>query len=334
MRNFLLAVALFLGVYFIISNFSELQEIQRVLSQADVRFLILALVLMTMQFLAVARGFQAVYQALGVEETLGRLFLLWASALFVNTIAPSAGVGGMAMFVTDARRRGHSPAKVMVAGTLFLFYDYLAVLFFVALGLIVLIRRGKLSMAEITATVILAVLAVGLGALVWLSLRSAATLERLLVRLAHVVNRLLMPFLHRPYLSEQRAHDFASELGEGAQALRLSPRRLLPPAVYATASMALLVGIWLVVFLAFGQAVSPGTLISVFSISYLFLIVSPTPAGIGIVEGAATLLLRSFGFSLESAAILVLAYRGITFWIPLAVGGVAFRMVSHSGPAR
>jgi uncharacterized protein (TIRG00374 family) len=108
---------------------------------------------------------------------------------------------------------------------------------------------------------------------------------------------------------------------------------LLPPGIYAMASMALLVGIWLVVFLAFGQAVSPGTLISVFSISYLFLIVSPTPAGIGIVEGAVTLLLRSFGFSLESAAILVLAYRGITYWIPLAVGGVAFRMVSHSGPA-
>jgi uncharacterized protein (TIRG00374 family) len=334
MRNFLLAVALFLGIYFLISNFSELQEIQRVLAQADVRFLILALVLVTVQFLAVARGFQAVYQALGVEETLGRLFLLWASALFVNTIAPSAGVGGMAMFVTDARRRGHSPAKVMVAGTLFLFYDYLAVLFFVALGLIVLTRRGKLSIAEITATVILAVLAVGLGALVWLGLRSAATLERLLVRGAHGVNRLLMPFLHRPYLSDQRAHDFAGELGEGAQAIRLSPNRLLPPGIYAMASMALLVGIWLVVFLAFGQAVSPGTLISVFSISYLFLIVSPTPAGIGIVEGVVTLLLRSFGFSLESAAILVLAYRGITYWIPLALGGVAFRMVSHSGPAR
>jgi len=334
MRNFLLAVALFLGVYFIISNFSELQEIQRVLAQADAGFLILALALEVVQFLAVARGFQAVYQALGVEETLGRLFLLWASALFVNTIAPSAGVGGMAMFVTDARRRGHSPAKVMVAGTLFLFYDYLAVLFFVSLGLIVLVRRGKLSMAEITATVILAVLAVGLGALVWLGLRSVVTLERLLVRLAHVVNRLLMPFLHRPYLSEQRAHDFARELGEGAQAIRLSPNRLLPPAVYATASMALLVGIWLVVFLAFGQAVSPGTLIAVFSISYLFLIVSPTPAGIGFVEGAATLLLHSFGFSLESAAILVLAYRGITYWIPLAVGGVAFRMVSHTRPAR
>jgi glycosyltransferase 2 family protein len=334
MRNFLLAVALVLGVYFVISNFSELKEIQRVLGRAEAGFLILALVLQGVQFLAVARGFQTVYQALGMHENLGRLFLLWSSALFVNTIAPTAGVGGMAMFVTDAGKRGHSPAKVVVAGTLFLLYDYLAVLFFLTLGIIVLIRRGKLSMAEITAAAILAVLAVGLGALVWLALRSAARLERLLVRLARWVNRLTSPILRRPYLSEQRAHDFASELGEGAQALRLSPNRLLPPAVYASASMALLVGIWLVVFLAFGQAVSPGTLISVFSISYLFLIVSPTPAGIGFVEGAATLLLRSFGFSLESAAILVLAYRGITFWIPLAVGGIAFRVVSQPAAAR
>ncbi|MCX6024840.1 MAG: lysylphosphatidylglycerol synthase transmembrane domain-containing protein [Chloroflexi bacterium] len=333
MRNFLLAVAFVLGIYFVISNFSELKEIQRVLARADLGFLALALLLQVAQFLAVARGFQTVYQALGVDEKLGRLFLLWASALFVNSIAPSAGVGGMAMFIRDARRRGHSSAKVMVAGTLFLFYDYLAVLFFLALGILVLIRRGKLGMAEITATIILALLATGLGALVWLGLRSAASLERLLVRLAHGVNRLLMPILRRPYLSEQRAHDFVHDLGEGAQALRVSPNRLLPPAIYATASMALLVGIWLVVFLAFGEAVSPGTLISVFSISYLFLIVSPTPSGIGFVEGAATLLLRSFGFSLESAAILVLAYRAITYWIPLAVGGVAFRVVNHPSPS-
>ncbi len=94
MRNFLLAVALVLGVYFVISNFSELQEIQRVLARADVGFLTLAFVLQVLQFLTVARGFQTVYQALGVEERLSRLFLLWASALFVNTIAPSAGVGG------------------------------------------------------------------------------------------------------------------------------------------------------------------------------------------------------------------------------------------------
>jgi len=333
MRKFLLAVAFVLGIYFVISNFSELKEIQRVLARADLGFLLLALLLQVAQFLAVARGFQTVYQALGVDEKLGRLFLLWASALFVNTIAPSAGVGGMAMFISDARRRGHSSAKVMVAGTIFLFYDYLAVLFFLALGIIVLIRRGKLSMAEIIATVILALLATGLGALVWLGLRSAASLERLLVRLALGVNRLLMPIIRRPYLSEQRARGFVHELGEGAQALRVSPNRLLPPAIYATASMALLVGIWLVVFLAFGEAVSPGTLISVFSVSYLFLIVSPTPAGIGFVEGAATLLLRSFGFSLESAAILVLAYRAITYWIPLAIGGVAFRVVNHSSPS-
>ena len=235
----------------------------------------------------------------------------------------------MAMFISDARRRGHAPAKVMVAGTLFLLYDYLAVLLFLALGIIVLIRRGKLSAPEITAGIILALLAAGLGMLLWLGLRSAASLERILVRLAHTVNRMLMPVIRRPYLSEQRARDFVHDLGEGAQALRVSPNRLLPPAVYAIASMALLVGIWLVVFLAFGEAVSPGTLISVFSISYLFLIVSPTPAGIGFVEGAATLLLRSFGFTLESAAILVLAYRGVTYWIPLAVGGVAFRVVNR-----
>src|SRR4030067_3385106 len=143
MRNFLVAVAFFLGISFVISNFSELQEIERIRARADLGFLVLALVIQVVQFLAVARGFQTIYQALGMDEKLGRLFLLWASALFVSTIAPSGGITRMALFISDARRPGPAPADVMGGGTLFLVYDYMAVLFFLALGILLLIRRGN-----------------------------------------------------------------------------------------------------------------------------------------------------------------------------------------------
>ena len=74
------------------------------------------------------------------------------------------------------------------------------------------------------------------------------------------------------------------------------------------------------VFLAFQVPFSAGTIIGGFAIAYLFLIVSPTPAGIGIVEGIMPLALSSLRVPWSEAVVITLAYRGITFWIPLALG--------------
>ncbi|MEN6393539.1 MAG: lysylphosphatidylglycerol synthase domain-containing protein, partial [Anaerolineaceae bacterium] len=76
---------------------------------------------------------------------------------------------------------------------------------------------------------------------------------------------------------------------------------------------------------------SLGTLIAGFTIGYLFLIVSPTPAGIGVVEGVLTISLRSLNVTLSDSAIITLAYRGITFWVPFIIGFFALRILTHGG---
>ena len=85
----------------------------------------------------------------------------------------------------------------------------------------------------------------------------------------------------------------------------------------------------MVSFLSFQVPFTPGTIIGGFSISYLFLIVSPTPSGIGIVEGIMPLALTSLRVPWSQAVIITLAYRGITFWFPLGVGAIAFRMLNR-----
>jgi uncharacterized protein (TIRG00374 family) len=87
-----------------------------------------------------------------------------------------------------------------------------------------------------------------------------------------------------------------------------------------------LIFILLCCFLAFEVPFSPGTIIGGFAISYLFLIVSVTPAGIGVVEGVMPLALSSLNVPWSQAVIITLAYRGITFWYPMGVGAIAFRI--------
>jgi uncharacterized membrane protein YbhN (UPF0104 family) len=66
---------------------------------------------------------------------------------------------------------------------------------------------------------------------------------------------------------------------------------------------------------------------------YLFLIVSPTPSGIGIVEGALTLMMYSMFIPLLIARDITLAFRGITLYIPLLVGMITFRYLVREAKA-
>jgi uncharacterized protein (TIRG00374 family) len=273
--------------------------------------------------------YQSLYQLLGMQDSVYKLALLYASANFVNTVAPSAGVGGMAVFISSATRNGHSPGKVTVASMICLFLDYVAFLCVLALGLVVLFRRNDLDAAEIGASSVIFAIAVGLGFLLYLGSQSGRALGNTLARMARLVNRVIYPFIHRPYLSEARAHEFANEMAEDLKSLPKQRWNLLLPFVYSLISKAILMGVLVSVFLAFRVPFSAGTIIGSFAITYLFLIVSPTPSGIGIVEGIMPLALSSLRVPWAQALIITLAYRGITFWIPLAVGAFALRILER-----
>ena len=94
---------------------------------------------------------------------------------------------------------------------------------------------------------------------------------------------------------------------------------------YRLLGKALLMGVLVCSFLAFDVPFSAGTIVGGFSIGYLFLIVSPTPSGIGVVEGVMALALASLRVVWSQAVIVTLVYRAITFWVPLGVGALAFR---------
>jgi hypothetical protein len=199
------------------------------------------------------------------------------------------------------------------------------------LGLIVLFRRNDLDPTEIAASAVIFTIAAGLGSLLYLGSRSADALGNALAKIARLVNRVVRPFIHRNYLSEERAHEFAHEMSTDLKSLPERPRSLVKPLLYAFANKTLMMCILMASFLSFQVPFTAGTIIGGFSIAYLFLIVSPTPSGIGIVEGIMPLALSSLRIPWSQAIIITLTYRGITFWLPLGVGAIAFRML-HRKP--
>jgi uncharacterized protein (TIRG00374 family) len=235
----------------------------------------------------------------------------------------------MAVFISNAIKSGYSAGKATVVSMLFLFLDYVAFLCVLTLGLIVLFRRNDLDPTEIIASIVIFAIAAGLGSLLYLGSRSAGSLGNALAWMARLVNRMARPFIHRDYLSEPRAHEFAQDMAEDLKSLPQKSHSLLKPMLFALVNKALLIGVLAASFLSFEVPFTAGTVIGGFSITYLFLIFSPTPSGIGIVEGIMPLALSSLRVSWSQAVIVTLAYRGITFWVPLGVGAVAFRILNR-----
>lgn len=329
MRRVITALILLLAVWFTWSQWDEVQQVFASLQRGDLLWLALAIVVQLMWLVNTALTYRAIYRLLGMSASLKELFPLVVTSNFVNVATPSGGMGGLAVFIRDARRHQRSTARVTIAGVLFILFDYFGFLCVLALGLAVLFRRNHLNVAEITAAFILFMVAVALAVILLLGIRAPQMLERVLRWCARAINHLLFPFLRRPYLSEARAHDFAIEAAEGLHELRTDWREYALPAAFSLTGKALLITILFLTFLAFNQAFSVGTLIAGFSMAFLFMIVSPTPAGVGFVETVMPAALSALGVPAGAALIIALAYRGLTFWLPFLYGFVALRVLQQ-----
>jgi uncharacterized protein (TIRG00374 family) len=331
MKKLLVIFVLFLGIAVVAISFSELETIMSTLRKAHLTFFLLAIVVQMIWFITSGRMYQSVFHLLGVHESVLTLSKIATAANFINVVAPSGGVGGVALFATEAHRRGHSTGKVTVAAALFLLLDQAAFLVILSLGLIVLVRRNDLDASEISASLILFTIAIAYALVLYLGYRSEEKLGNLLAKAARVINR-IAKFLRRKkeFLSEARAHEFAHEISEGFSGLTERTSSLVRPVLWGILDKALLMGVLIFSFLSFEVPFSAGTIIAGFSLAYLFLIVSPTPSGIGIVEGLMPIALNSLNVEWSHAVLITLTYRTVTFWVPFGVGAWAFRSL-HTG---
>jgi uncharacterized protein (TIRG00374 family) len=329
MRKFLIAFLIFLGIVFVLGRLSEVESMVTTLRNGDIRFIFLGILCLVIWLINVAASYRAALRVMGIDEPLINVIPLAAASYFTNIVAPAAGAGGAALLLSEARKRKFSTARAMVAYALMIEFEYIGLLAILAVGILVLIRRNNLNNPEITASVILIVLAAGLAFLLYLGMQSAYRLERALVWLTRLVNKIFRPFIHKNYLDEANAHEFAQDAAEGLKAVRKDPKRVIWPLLLALTNKSLLLAILFLMFLAFETPISIGTVIAAFGIASLFVIVSPTPSGLGVVEGALALALISMYVKPADATLITLAYRAITFWLPVLVGMVAFRWLSH-----
>ncbi len=271
------------------------------------------------------------YRALHLEESYFRLAAMVVASFFLNLVAPTGGVSGIALLAADAHRRNRSSSRALAAGTLYLFFEHMGFLAVMMVGFWVLLRRHRLGWTEITAAAFMVALVLLLLLGVLVGMHAPGIWMRLTTGLARRVQgwSQRQPWLQRFARPEQAAH-FAHDLAQGLRLLRNRPQALVLPALLGLSDKFWLMAVMAVSFRAFRVPLSPGTLVAAYMVVHLFLVVSPVPGGLGFAEGALIVTLTSFGFALGDAIAVTLTYRILTFWFYFGLGMLAFRYVLHS----
>lgn len=335
MRKFLGAVALLLGVFFMLTRTAEINKIVEVLQRGNLVFLGLAFLVEAAWIYNLGTFYQSIYNVLGMQVKRLQMIRLVTAGYFMSVAAPSAGLSSAAVYIDDAQRSGRSTAKVAVAVILYIWFEYVGTFGMSLLGMAELAYRRDLHWSEVTASLVLLGGALGIGLMLYLGMSSAKALEKMLIFLTRLVNTVVRPFIHRDYLKEARASAFSIELTEGVAVLRANPRWISWPLLFTFINKTLLVAVLACCFYAFDVPIEIGTLVAGQSIAHVFLIVSPTPGGIGFVEGVLALALASLGVPLGDATVITLTYRAFTFWGPFFFGMIMFRSIgAANGPSK
>jgi hypothetical protein len=112
----------------------------------------------------------------------------------------------------------------------------------------------------------------------------------------------------------------------GTSIMELARDRQVMTAALAWASLNWLLdaaSLWCFVA-AFGSFVNPAELFAAYGIANVLGVLPVTPAGLGVIDSVAPLLLVSFGVTRSVATLGVLAWRLVNFWLPIPTGTAAY----------
>lgn len=325
MRRLILWGLMLVFVWVLVSRQTDIERLADTLARGQWQWILIAVLLQCIYYLVYATVYRFAFRAVEIERTLHDLVPVLLGSLFVSVLVPGAGMSGSALFVDDALRRGESLARATAGVVLAISADLVMFAVVLSIGMAYLFTQHDLKTYETVGALLLLGLIGGLSGVLMIGLWLPSLLHGILQWLQEAASKLAYRFQRRPLLPDDWAEKTASEFAGAASAVRAHPRRLANTLFAALAAHALDLATLYVLFFAFRHSIDFGPLVAGYDMGILFWIVSPTPEGIGVVEGVMMLVYTSLDVPGSMALVVSVAFRGVTFWLPLLLGFFVIR---------
>ena len=327
---FWVLIAAFL--WLMVSRQTEIQKVTGPLIRGQLAWILAAALLQVLYYAVFAAMFKSAFFTVDVKSKIRDLLSVTLGALFINMVAPTWGMAGAALYVDDAAHRGESPARAAAGTLLAQAADFGAFALILTGGIAYLLMRHRLKGYEIAGTAVLLVITCSLTGALLLGLWRPMLLRKLLDSVERGASGLAKRVHKEALLHDGWAARSASDFSRAAKAIGDHPERLAFTIGIALLAHLINIASLYSLFLAFHQTIELGPLVAGYTMGILFWNVSPVPQGIGVVEGVMALVYSSLGIHRTVAVLIVLAFRGLNFWLPMLVGFFLLRKVKIFGP--
>jgi len=313
----------------VITRFASLKELHDELAAARWSWIAVSLALHFVYYGVYAALYQRGFAIVGVQSRIRELLPLVFASYVVNSIAPAGGAAAAALFIGYAVRHGQNGTRAAVGMILVLITDVATLLPFLAWGTFVLHQKRDVTYYDMLALgCFVAFVAILAGALA-LAARRPALLRTLLGWTATVANRIWRRFRHQPLVGPEWQEHTARELADASAAIAADPRGVWEAAGLGVVLHLLNLAVLVSLFPAFSQPLDLGAAVAGFGLGIVFFFVAIVPQGIAVVEGIMALVFTRLGVPGEKAGAIALVFRGVNYWLPLAIGALFTRQIGQ-----
>jgi len=285
---------------------------------AELKFILIAFLIQVLKYLVLAFNFYINFQKAGVSFTYKEVLRATFVYIYVSVSTPFIGAGGLLAFVDYAGHKEFSRIKTAAGAFLALLAVYLG-FFLIILFSLIFFRE---SIDDFPVNYFYAMLGFG-GILITLVFLSIFTKD-FLVKFFHLIQKFLNFFsryIHKKLvLDEKWAHRNVHLAHECFVDIKHDPKFYLKPIIIGLIFHILNILSLTTVAWAFKEVIPVSKVVSSYVVLNTLETVSPTPNGIGIIEGLVPKFMNEIGIGDESSLIIVVIFRIIYFYIPLLIG--------------
>jgi len=326
--SFVVAVGILSGLFWVVGA----SRILDALAGADPQLLTLVLLAGLGWLTAWSLSLWTVMGALGVDCSLRRAWLTYASAAFLNNITPFGQAGGeplAAILIAGSSEAEYETGLAAIAGVDTL--NFVPSILFALLGASYYTATVTTGQRIELATVAVVVTAVTVPAVLYSLWRQRTAVGHWLAGIvtpAGAVAARVVPPLEGP--DRARVESFVAGFFQAIERIGADRRRVAVALGFSTVGWLLQAVAMVLAFEALGAPISIAVALFVIPVAAIAG-VTPLPGGLGGIETALIgLLIPTTGVSAAVVTAAVIIHRGVIYWMPILLGGPALAARSGS----
>jgi uncharacterized protein (TIRG00374 family) len=317
-------VAFVLLYFLVLPKLSQQKGRLNLLTHINLAYVAASLVLEAASLVAYALLTRSILSQFGKPPRLRRLVQVGMSTLAITRVLPGGSAAGTGLGYRLLTDMGYSQADagltlaVQSVGSAAVLNALLWVGLVVSIPLRALHQSpgsGALPKTLYITAALFGALLVGIFGFVVLSLTRGQ--DRAL-RIVHAVCRRLK------FLDEEAVVRMVQRVSDQLKVMVSNRSLLLRAVVWAGANWLFDAAALWVMVAAFHYRLGPDALIVSYCIANIVAALPITPGGLGVVEVVLTSALTAYGAPGQVAALGVIAYRLVSFWLPIPAGGIAY----------